>query len=241
MNFFKKVKIFMEEYGIDAFKIIAAYEEATDIPQSERYVDWNGDFGIFEPIYNENTTCDKLLARYNAGLKYLGIIKEQTDAVCSEFLSEQLAEHIRAEIKKHNSDAEYRPTSILTKMKTFELTRGMLEVDSDMEVDCDIGQEITAYIETWFDSDKKFGIDTASEDGTWLNMYAKYNPFADTLRIECEISRDIENSYFDYDPTTAESQLIKDMIAEKLMQTHGQTPQEFCEDVGNMKMGGITP
>ena len=69
MNFFKKVKIFMEKYGIDAFKIIAAYEEATDIPQSERYVDWNGDFGIFEPIYNENTTCDKLLARYNAGLK----------------------------------------------------------------------------------------------------------------------------------------------------------------------------
>lgn len=241
MNFFKKVKIFMEEYGIDAFKIIAAYEEATDIPQSERYVDWNGDFGIFEPIYNENTTCDKLLARYNAGLKYLGIIKEQADAVCSEFLSEQLAEHIRAEIKKHNSDAEYRPTSILTKMKTFELTRGMPEVDSDMEVDCDIGQEITAYIETWFDSDKKFGIDTASEDGTWLNMYAKYNPFADTLRIECEISRDIENSYFDYEPTKNESQLIKDMIAEKLYEKYGQTPQEFCEDVGNMKMGGITP
>ena len=58
MNFFKKVKIFMEKYGIDAFKIIAAYEEATDIPQSERYVDWNGDFGIFETIYNEITTCD---------------------------------------------------------------------------------------------------------------------------------------------------------------------------------------
>lgn len=77
MNFFKKVKIFMEEYGIDAFKIIAAYEEATDIPQGDRYVDWNGDFDIFEPIYNENTTCDKLLARYNAGLKYLGIIKSK--------------------------------------------------------------------------------------------------------------------------------------------------------------------
>lgn len=106
-------------------------------------------------------------------------------------------------------------------MKTFELTRAMLEVDADMEVDCDIGQEITAYIETWFDADKKFGIDTASEDGTWLNMYAKYDPFADTLRIECEISRDNGSSYFDYEPTSAESQLIKNMIAEKLMQTHG--------------------
>ena len=123
------------------------------------------------------------------------------------------------ELDRH--DSEYSPASILTKMKTFELTRAMLEVDADMEVDCDIGQEITAYIETWFDADKKFGIDTASEDGTWLNMYAKYDPFADTLRIECEISRDNGSSYFDYEPTSAESQLIKDMIAEKLMQTHG--------------------
>lgn len=87
---------------------------------------------------------------------------------------------------------------------------------------------------------QKFGIDTASEDGTWLNMYAKYDPFADTLRIECEISRDNGSSYFDYEPTSAESQLIKDMIAEKLMQTHGQTPQESCEDVGDITMGGMT-
>ena len=121
-----------------------------------------------------------------------------------------------------------------------ELEQKDIAVDSDMEVDCDIGQEITAYIETWFDADKKFGIDTASEDGTWLNMYAKYNPFADTLRIECEISRDNGSSYFDYEPTNAESQLIKDMIAEKLMQTHGQTPQEFCEDVGGIEIGGMT-
>lgn len=101
-----------------------------------------------------------------------------------------------------------------------ELERTDIAVDSDMEVDCDIGQEITAYIETWFDVDKKFGIDTAADNGTWLNMYAKYNPFADTLRIECEISRDSGSSYFDYEPTENESQLIKAMIAEKLMQTH---------------------
>ena len=71
-------------------------------------------------------------------------------------------------------------------------------------------------------------------------MYAKYDPFADTLRIECEISRDNGSSYFDYEPTSAESQLIKDMIAEKLMQTHGQTPKEFCEDVGGIEIGGMT-
>ena len=192
MEYYKEANRFLRKYGSDAFKVIAAYEDAADISQTERYADWYGDYGIFEPSLNEEMTYDKLLSRYKAGLKYLGIIHEQAKAVCSRFLSEQLAEHIREQFGRHNADAEYRPTSVITKMDTPEFTRDMLAVDRDMEVDCDIGQEITAYIETWFDADKKFGIDTASEDGTWLNMYAKYNPFADTLRIECEISRDSE-------------------------------------------------
>lgn len=116
-----------------------------------------------------------------------------------------------------------------------------LRVDAEMEVDCDIGQEISVYFETWFDVDKKFGIHIIDEDDAWLNMYGKYNPFADTLRIECEISRDNGSETFDYEPTAAETQLMKDMIAEKIMQTHGQTPQEFCNDVcdSTPTMGGI--
>ena len=66
-----------------------------------------------------------------------------------------------------------------------ELTRDDIAIDHDMEVDCDEGREIAVYIETWFDVDKKFHIDTASDDDTWLNMYGRYNPFDDTLRIEC--------------------------------------------------------
>ncbi len=113
-----------------------------------------------------------------------------------------------------------------------ELERSDLVIDHDMEVDCDIGQQITVYIETWFDVDEKFGTHTADDDGTWLNMYGKYNPFEDTLRIECEISHDSEQTEsFDYEPTPAEAQLIKDMIAEKIMAEHGQTPQEFCNAV----------
>lgn len=86
--------------------------------------------------------------------------------------------------------------------------------------------------------DKKFHIDTASDDGTWLNLYGKYNPFEDTLIIECEISRDDGNSFFDYIPTRAETNLIKEMIAEKIQQVHAQTPQEFCESYyGEQTMG----
>ena len=112
----------------------------------------------------------------------------------------------------------------------MELERRDLAVDADMQVDEDIGHEILAYLETWFDVDKKFHIDTASDDDTWLNMYGRYNPFDDSLRIECEISRQDGSTYFDYEPTKDEAQLIKDMIAEKIQEDYHQTPQEFCEE-----------
>ena len=121
-----------------------------------------------------------------------------------------------------------------------ELTREDIAIDRDMDVDCDIGQEITAYIETWFNVDKKFGTDT-SDDDVWLNMYAKYNPFKDTLRIECEIDKPLESEYFDYEPTESESQFIKEMIAEKIKECYDQTSQEFCDSAYNedISIGGI--
>ena len=123
-----------------------------------------------------------------------------------------------------------------------ELERNDIAIDRDMEVDYDIGQEIMVYIETWFDVDKKFGLNIADEDGTWLNMYGKYDPFEDSLRIECEISRDNGSEYVDYTPTEAESALIKNMIAEKIREQWDQTPQEFCENCCNEEqtMGGLT-
>ena len=123
-----------------------------------------------------------------------------------------------------------------------ELERKDMVIDRDMEVDCDEGTQITAYIETWFDVDKKFMVHTDADEGTWLNMYAKYNPFEDTLRIECVISCDAGDQEFDYSPTKAESDLIKEMIAEKINELHGQTPQEFCDEFteqSNIEMGGI--
>ncbi len=122
----------------------------------------------------------------------------------------------------------------------LELERGDIVIDRDMDVDCDIGQEIIVYMETWFDVDKKFDVRTSGDDGSWLNMYGKFNPFEDTLRIEYEISRDDGSSYFDYEPTGAESQLIKDMITEKIKEEFDQTPQEFCEEIPEGPvMGGM--
>ena len=233
---------FLHDYDIDAFKIIASYEEAAHIGCNECYAQWHGDLAVFEGTAHEGITYEKLCARYKAGLKYLGIIHDQAYAVCRHFLSSQLAGHIRTELKKSDADAGYVPRYILNEMDLPELTREMLSIDRDMEVDCDIGEEITCYIYTWFDVDEKFGLRINDEDGAWLNLYGKYNPFEDTLRIECEISRDNGSEYFDYEPTAAESQLIKDMISEKIMEMHGQTPQEFCNDctVDSPTMGGLS-
>ena len=122
------------------------------------------------------------------------------------------------------------------------LTRDDIAIDHDMQIDSDEGREIIAYVETWFDVDRKFHIDTASDDDTWLNMYGHYNPFNDSLRIECEISRQDSSSYFDYEPTKEEAQLIKDMIAEKLREDYNQTPQGFCEEYCGAEptIGGIS-
>ena len=116
--------------------------------------------------------------------------------------------------------------------ENMELERSNIAVDRDMEVDCDTGHQITVYLETWFDVDKKFGVHTNDDPGTWVNMYGKYDPFEDMLRIECEIDRDdgMPNTYFDYEPTASEAALIKDMIAEKIRELYAQTPIEFCID-----------
>ena len=121
-----------------------------------------------------------------------------------------------------------------------EFTQDDLAVDRDMEIDCDIGQEILVYFESWFDADRKFGIDTSQNDA-WLNMYGRFNPYEDTLAIECEIDRDDGSSYFDYFPTDAETQLMKDLITEKIQEVYHQSPMEFCESAfdDSIEIGGI--
>ena len=121
-----------------------------------------------------------------------------------------------------------------------EFTKEDLAVDRDMEIDCDISQEILVYLECWLDADQKFGIDT-SENDAWLNMYGRFNPYEDTLTIECEIDRDDGSSYFDYFPTDAETQLMKDLITEKIQEVYHQSPMEFCESAfdDSIEIGGI--
>lgn len=233
---------FLREYGNDGLKIIAAYEEACGISHEDKFTSWFGDLGLFETSLNPNITYEKLCERYQQGLKFLGIVDEQVDSICSEFLSSTLAEHIHDEKTKSDMDEHYRPISVLTKRDVFELTKESMWVDRDIQLDDENKQQIVAYLETLFDVNKKFGLKLDSNAGEWVNMYGIYNPFSDFLTVECVISTDDKNESFFYSPTEAEAELIKRMITQKIQEVHGQTPIEFCNDICSTEeqiMGGM--
>lgn len=122
-----------------------------------------------------------------------------------------------------------------------ELQRTELKVDSDIQI-ADDGRSLTVYLETWFDAGKKFGVDLSAEDA-WLNMYATYGPFADTLEMAYTVETDTFSSTNKYFPTDNEARLVKAMIREHIRNEYGQTPQEFCQEAikdNDMEMGGQT-
>ena len=117
--------------------------------------------------------------------------------------------------------------------ENMEFEREDMYVDRDIQLDSENKQQIVAYLETLFDVNKKFNLNLDSEAGEWVNMYGIYNPLSDFLTVECVISKDNSSESFFYTPTEAESKLIKDMIAEKIKEIHGQTPTEFVCDLSH--------
>lgn len=113
--------------------------------------------------------------------------------------------------------------------KNNEMESQDLRVDNDIQVSED-GHSIIAYLETWFDAEKKFQEDL-SDDETWLDLYATYDPFADTLTMGYVVETATHYFSNDYQPTEGEERLVKDMITEKIRELYHQTPQEFCREV----------
>lgn len=112
----------------------------------------------------------------------------------------------------------------------MELTREMLNIDSDFEIDDD-QRIITAYIETWFDVDKKFGTDTNGDDNAWVNLYADYNVDTDELTCTYIVSRPDSCMDYEYMPTEKEAELIKEMMQDACQQHHGCTLKEYTNSI----------
>ena len=122
---------------------------------------------------------------------------------------------------------------VKNKMENGEFTEDDIVVDPDIEVDFNDNNCISAYLETWFDVDEKFGLNINDQEDTWLNMYATYNPIKNTLRVDCLIESDDSEESFIYEPTTKEAELIVGMITKKIREVCDMTPIEFLAYYGD--------
>lgn len=122
-----------------------------------------------------------------------------------------------------------------------ELERTDIAIDRDILLDDQNNQQLVAYIETWFDVDKKFGTKTDIDEGSSVDLYAIYNPTNDHLHMEYVVKTDDGETWYPYSPTESEKQLVKDMIAECIKTYHNQTPTEYCLELSNegQTIGGI--
>ena len=125
--------------------------------------------------------------------------------------------------------------------KNNELECHDICVDGEFETNMCDPHEIITYLEIYFDVDKKFDLNINDEDGTWLNMYAIFNPFEDTLKIKCIISREDNEEGFNYTPSESEASLIKQLITEKVYADCGLSPKEYCNQFidNGQTMGGM--
>lgn len=101
-----------------------------------------------------------------------------------------------------------------------EFTRQDLVVDPELDVE---NGAVTAYLETWFDVDAKFGLHIADED----NLYATYAPGTDALTMEYVISREYGDECRPYTPTENEKSLILAMMEERCQMSYGSTLAEL--------------
>ena len=102
----------------------------------------------------------------------------------------------------------------------MELTRDMIRIDGDFSLN-DEETIVTAYIETWFDVEKKFGVDLEDDPDAGLNFYANYNVETDELTCEYIVSKTNSCIAYSYEPTEAEATLIAEMMQEACQKMHG--------------------
>lgn len=120
-----------------------------------------------------------------------------------------------------------------------ELERSDIKIGSDLDVDTE-NSTITAYIETWFDVDRKFGTHTAERDDEWVNLYAAYRPESGDLRMYYQVDRDDSSEFFEYAPTEGEKELVIAMMEELCQKEDGCSMKELYEKYdSDMTMGGM--
>jgi hypothetical protein len=101
----------------------------------------------------------------------------------------------------------------------MELAQDDIAIDRELTVD---DNTVTAYIETWFDVDKKFGVKTKDSDAT-VNFYAAYAPKTKRLRCYYVVRDNVQDkdSEREYYPSAKEVELITAMMEETCRKENG--------------------
>lgn len=121
--------------------------------------------------------------------------------------------------------------SFLSPKNSTELNRFNTSV-IDPEVQ-DGGEEVQFLLECWFDWDRKFGTSTASDDDTWLNVYATYNPTTRTVSMCYTVDDNNKNESFVYEPTSSEKELLITLMEEYFQKHDHCSVSEFLERFRN--------
>lgn len=93
------------------------------------------------------------------------------------------------------------------------LEKSDLEFYGELEFESDTGC-MSLRVETCFDVDKKFGLHTADDEDTWVNMYIGYNPFNKDVSVVYFVRTENGDFGRNYEPTDSEIKMMTNFMEE---------------------------
>ena len=100
-----------------------------------------------------------------------------------------------------------------------------LSISEDYDLDFD-KQNMLFSFETWFDVDKKFGVNTNGDEGSWVNLYARYNPCTGEITIPYTVDTDDGTFGREYMPTDEERELFRRLMEQSCENRNKMTCRE---------------
>lgn len=98
------------------------------------------------------------------------------------------------------------------------------------------GGIFNAYIETWFDVDEKFEVNTKDRDDVWLNLYADYDTKTGSLTLICALDSPNDYTDFIYEPTDEERATVIEMMREMCQKECGCSMEEYVKQFQDESM-----
>ena len=87
-----------------------------------------------------------------------------------------------------------------------------------VEPEFDTEDQLSFYIEMWFDCDKYFGVNTANDDDVWLNFYVMYHRKSDTITTQYTLDNHDFPEVVDWELTKEEENYIRQKLNDFCME-----------------------